>query len=121
MDDTHLDTAERARLIEIVADLYDFVEPRDRRVFIQESAGLGQFLPGLNLVGAPRTVAGDLVGRLERFGLLPDRQNYHALGALLGAMLELGDLAVDRKIFLATLIIHHSLILDVSYLNGLRE
>jgi V8-like Glu-specific endopeptidase len=113
---------ERTRVVDLVASLYDFVQPRDRRVFIQEAAGLGRFLPGFDLTGAPRTVAGDLVGRLERYGYLhPDRPNYHALGALFDAILHLNEIPLEDQTFLARLIVHYALIADTPYLNALRE
>ena len=117
-----LEASERTRLIAILAGLYDFTDQgaRGRRVFLQESAGLGRFLPGMDLSGPPRTVAGDVVSRLEPFESLPERPAYHALGALLAAMLGLGELADDAAAFIAGLIVRYSLIADEVYLQQLR-
>ncbi|MBZ5505829.1 MAG: serine protease [Acidobacteriia bacterium] len=120
MDKQFLKVSERTNLIGIVADLYEFLEPRDRRVFIQQTAGLGRFLRNLNLAGTPEAVAGDLIGRLEQFGELPDRPAYHALGALLDAILDLGDVGNDDKRSVAELIVRYSLIADEPYLASLK-
>jgi V8-like Glu-specific endopeptidase len=116
-----LQVPERSRLTQIVANLYEFLEPRNRRVFIQESAGLGRLIPYLDLAGPPQTVASDLVGRLERLGELQERPTYHALGALLDAMLNVGDLADEQKAFVASLIVRYSLIGDTPYLQTLQQ
>lgn len=117
-----LEQQERSRLIGILADLYGyFTDVRGRRVFIKETADLGRFLPNLNIEGAPKIVAADLVGRLEKFGELPEKPTYHSLGALLNAMLTLGELSSEDETFLASLIVRHSLIADPAYLASLRE
>lgn len=123
MPQSVLQRDERVRLIKIVARLYDFTDqgPRGRRIFIQESADLGRFIPGIDLSGSARTVAGDLVGRLERFGELPERPTYHAVGALLGAMLDLGELSEDDAVFVAGLVVRYSLVADAAYLDHLRK
>ncbi len=114
---------ERTKLIAMVAGLYDFTDQgaRGRRVFLQETAGLGRFVPGLDLTGSNRTVAGDLVGRLERFGELSERPTYHALGALASAMLGLGELSEEDAAFVAGLVVRYSLVADEAYLGQLRE
>ena len=114
---------ERQQLSDIVSQLYDFTDGgvRGRRVFIQETAGLGRFISGINLDGNPRTVASDLVGRLERFGYLPELPTYHSLGALLAAMLNLDDLSNEDKAFVAGLVVRYSLIADLNYLENLRH
>lgn len=118
-----LDIQERLKLINLVAKLYDFTDSgvRGRRVFIQDTAGLERFIPGMDLAGPPRSVASDLVGRLERFGQLDDRPTYHSLGALLDAMLTVGELNSEDSAFVAGVIARYSLIADLDYLDRLRN
>lgn len=122
-EDAMLNTEERSKLITIVGKLYDFTDlgVRGRRVFIQDTAGLGRFIPGMDLAGFPRGVAADFVGRLERFGQLDDRPTYHSLGALLDALLTLGELNKEDSAFVAGLIARYSLIADLDYLERLRN
>jgi endonuclease G len=75
----------------------------------------------MNLTGSARTVAGDLVGRLEGFGYLPERPSYHALGALASALLGLEELSENDAAFVARLVVRYSLVADESYLEQLRE
>jgi|EndMetStandDraft_3_1072993.scaffolds.fasta_scaffold44622_3 V8-like Glu-specific endopeptidase len=118
---TMLTIEERRSVVNILADLYDFTEgPRARRVLI-EQAGLRRFLRGLDLSGAPGTVAGDLIGRLENFGALPERPTHHALGALLCYVLTLSDVPPDQAKVLAQLIVRHALVGDPRYIGDLRE
>jgi hypothetical protein len=107
---------ERQRLTQVVAELYEFSvgDPRDRHALIS-AAGLRRFLPAIDLKGMPRTVAIELIDRLEGFGVLPDRPTYHALGALLGYLLTLGDLPRDAASFVARLIVQYSLVADPVY------
>ena len=118
-----LELEERVKLSQIVAELYDFTDGgvRGRRT-LMESAGLRRFVSGIDLSDAPRTVAIDLISRLEVFGILPERENYHALGALLSYLLTLGDqdLPPDKASFAAELIIKHALVADPHYLHELR-
>lgn len=123
MGEQFLEVPERQRLASVLAGLYDFTDQgaRGRRVFIQESAGLGRFVPGIDLSGDPRTVSRDLIGRFERFGVLPERPTYHALGALLSALLDTAELGVDDAAFVAGLIVRYGLVADPTYLQRLRE
>lgn len=123
MPEQLLEQEERRSLIDILAKLYDFTDggTRSRRVFLQETAGLGRFIPSLDLSGSPRVVASDLVGRIERFGQLPERPTYHSLGALLDAILKLNELRFEDETFVASLIVRYSLIADPAYLESLRE
>src|SRR5688572_13987488 len=102
MADPFLGFEERRDLRSLVAGLYAFIDlgARGRREFIQ-NAGLGRFVLGLDLSGAPDTVAGDLIGRLEKYGALPERPAYHALGALLDALLDVGEMPYQDQIFIA--------------------
>lgn len=116
-----LSTAERNELIGIIAAQYEFTDqgPRGRRVFMQ-NAGLGIFVPGIDLTGDNETVAGDLVGRLNTHGFLQEKPTYHALGALLAYALERPAIGQDAKQFMATLIVRHGLVRDRAYVDGLR-
>ena len=120
-----LEISEKRRLIQILSKTYDFAEggARGRRIFIQQTAGLGQFITGsFELSSPPRTVAGDLIGRIEEFGYLTDRQAYHSLGALLDAILSLDDeLIPEDSQFVASLIVRYSLVTDLSYIEKLRH
>ena len=118
-----LTTEERVRLIGLVASLYDFTDSgvRGRRIFLQEIAGLGLMVPHLNLEGTPTQASGDVVGKLERYGELPDRDAYHALGSLLHAILGTGELDSGDATFVADLIIRYSLVNDLDYLDEIRN
>ena len=122
MPEAFLEIGDRRKLTALLAGLYDFTDlgPRGRRVFLQNTAGLGRFVPGLDLTGPPETVAGDIIGRLERFGQLPDRESYHALGALLAAMHGLNDLADEDKAFIARAVVRYGLVADAAYVQELR-
>lgn len=123
MPQPFLQLDERNKLIQIVAGLYDFIEgSRGRRVLL-ESAGLERFKQSINLSGAARTVAADVVSRLERFGILPERNTYHALGALLSYLLTLGDqdLPPEDAAFIARLIVTYALVADSQYLRDLQS
>jgi hypothetical protein len=65
-------------------------------------------------------VVANLIGRLE-FGELPERPSYHALGALLDAVLELSDVPTDSKQFIAGLVVRYSLVGDPIYIGNLRS
>lgn len=123
MAPTVLRPEERQRLSnQLLTGLYEFSggTPRDRRVLL-EQAGLGRFLGGLDLNGMARTVAGQIVNRLESFGpLLPEQPTYHALGALLSYLLTLGDLSPDDAHFVAELIVKYGLVQDADYLHRLQ-
>ena len=111
---------ERQSIVNILADLYDFTDgPRTRRVLI-EQAGLRRFLGGLDLSGGARVVAGNLVGNVEKFGPLPERPTYHALGALLAYVLTLGELPTDQARTLARIVVRYALIGDPGYIDELR-
>src|SRR5437660_1469432 len=114
---------DRQQLVEIVAGLYDFTDGglRGRRLLL-EQASLGSFVSGIDLLGTPKIVAQDIIGRLDGKGYLgPDRSNYHALGALLSYILKFPDLPEDQRHFIAQLIVRYALILDPAYIADLRK
>lgn len=123
MADPFLAVDERRQIGALLASLYDFTDQgaRGRRVFLQSTAGLGRFVPAIDLAGRPGAVAADIVDRLERFGELPERPVYHALGALLSALVDLNELPTVDRTFAAELIIRHGLVTDAAYLATLRE
>jgi V8-like Glu-specific endopeptidase len=96
------------------------VSARDRYALLR-MAGLKRFLAGTELTGVPRTVAGELIDKLEGFGDLPDRPKYHALGALLSHLLTLGELPRADAAFFAGLIVRYSLVADLVYIDKLRS
>jgi Effector-associated domain 8 len=112
---------ERQELVRLIASLPTFTigGPRGRLNLIQ-LAGLHRFLPGMDLTGPPEEVAGDLESRLEDYGDLKERPGYHALGALLSYVLTLEDLPPEKATFLASLIVHYSLVRDPVYIDSLR-
>src|SRR5262245_46247148 len=118
---TFLQPKERVELTKIIADLYEFKAggARDRYVLI-EQANLQRFAPGINLVGPPRTVAGELISRLERYGFLQEMLGYHALGALLVYVHDRNETPADDTRFLAGLIVRYSLVQDAGYIKALR-
>ena len=113
---------ERRSIVDILADLYDFTEgTRARRVLI-EQAGLAPLPAQISISrAAPRTVAADLIGRLERFGALPERPTHHALGALLSYVLTLSDVPPDQAKVLAQLVVRYALVGDPRYIGELRR
>lgn len=123
MADRFLSFDERRKLIRSISGLYIFTDggAPERRVFLQESAGLGRFTRSMALSGAADGVVANLVGRLEEFGELPERPTFHALGALLDAVLEMSDAPSDTKQFLASLIVRYSLVTDPMYIQNLRD
>jgi V8-like Glu-specific endopeptidase len=122
MPEPFLQVDERNKLITVLAGLYEFTDEgaRGRRVLLQETAGLGRFVSSLNLNGSSGIVSGDVVGKLERFGELPERPAYHSLGALLCALLDLRELNHDDAVFVAGIILRYSLIADSAFLQKLR-
>jgi len=116
-----LTTEEFQKLTRVVAGLYDFTDlgPRGRREIMRQ-AGLLRFLLGIDLTGPPKTVAGDLIGRLLDFGFLPERRTHHALGALLSYLLTLGELPREDARFTAELIVKYTLVADSTYIEKLR-
>lgn len=118
-----LELEDRQTLVAIVAGLYDFTDGglRGRRLLL-EQAGLSSFVSGIDLLGAPKVVAQDIIGRLDGKGYLGlDRANYHALGALLSYILKFPDLPEDQKRVIAWLIVRYSLVLDPAYIADLRN
>ena len=115
MPETILEPHERQQLTRILAEWPEFADsgPRGRRTLLSQ-AGLGRFASGMDLSGAPRVVAGDLIDRLEKYGELPDRPGCHALGALLDYLQRLPDVPRDDASFVADLIVKYALLTGVA-------
>lgn len=109
------------RLTEVVAGLYDFTDlgPRGRRGIIQR-AELGRFLPGIDLTGPPKTVAWDLIDKLDNYGMLTEKPTYDALGALLSYLLTIRELPREDAKIVAELIVKYALVADATYVEKLR-
>ncbi|MBW4691974.1 MAG: serine protease [Lyngbya sp. HA4199-MV5] len=117
-----LQDQERQRLADLLMGLYDITDgSRSRRVFVENTAGLGRFISSLGLSSSNRIFAWELVGCTEKFGQLPERSSYHSLGALLNAILGLSDVGNEDAKFIASLIVRYSLIADPYYLETLRD
>lgn len=116
-----LQRQERIKLTNVIADLYDFKAggARDRYI-LMDQASLQRFVPGMNLDGPARTVAGDLLSRLEKYGYLTEQPGYHALGALLVYIYDRGETPEEDTRFLASLIVKYNLIQDADYIQSLR-
>jgi hypothetical protein len=109
---TRLEDGDRKKLTALLASRPEFTDgnARGRRVFL-EQAGLAMFLINADLSGAPGTVAGDIVGRLERHGRLRDRASHHALALLILQLQALpADLAQGEEDFLGGLMGRYNLI-----------
>ena len=74
-----LSQSDRIALVNVISRLSDFAEPRGRGLLLR-LANLGRFSGTIDLSGAARATAADLVLRLEDFGPLPDQPGAHALG-----------------------------------------
>jgi hypothetical protein len=120
MSSIDLEPTDRIQLVDMIAKLYNSrdYDARGRRV-MTETAGLGLVLETFSFHGSPDTVAGDLIGRLEMLGPLPERPTYHALGALLYYLLTLKDLPEQQSKFIAGLIVKYRLVGDYTYINTL--
>lgn len=116
---TFLAPPERIALCKIVAQLSDFADARGRSLLL-ELVGLGRFVPSTDLSGAALTVAGDLVVKLEKYGVLPDQPAFHALGALCKYALDLDDLPPAQAKTLAEIVVKYSLVGDGAYVAKLR-
>jgi|GEM_PF-2066749 len=121
MAQAFLQVDERVKLNNIVSGLYDWEEGTRGRRFFVTNAGLSKFLAGIDLGGAPRVSAGVLLQRLETHGFLPERPNYHALGALLSYTLELGDAPPDDLNYMAGVLVKYDLVHDPAYTEELRS
>ncbi|TMC17526.1 MAG: hypothetical protein E6J34_18525 [Chloroflexi bacterium] len=118
-----LTSQDQQELIRIIENLYDFTDGgnRTRRLLLTQ-AGLRQYVPVIDLSGTASIVAQDIVGQLEAKGyLVPERPNYHALGALLSYLLTTVGISYEQSQFLARLIVRYSLVIDTTYINELRS
>jgi V8-like Glu-specific endopeptidase len=121
-NEINLSYEENRDLVEVLSNLYDFTDgARSARVFIQDTAKLGRFVPGTNWNSTPRTLVTELVNKLARWDFLPERPTYHALGALLSAVEGLPEVSPESKTLLSQVIIRHGLVRDPKYIADLRN
>jgi len=123
MADQFLTLTDRQQLARTLAEVYDLqMGPAARAGFLR-AAGLGRFVPTVNLAAeAPRTLANELVTRLEPFGVLttsPSEPQYHALGALIDYVRQMNDTPPPDAQFLAATMVKYQLIADPEYLARL--
>jgi hypothetical protein len=110
---------ERLKLQQILSQHPDFAQAHGRAVMTNMS-GVADVVSGIDLSGASRTAAGSVLLQLEEYGELPARPGYHALGALLGYLLSLGDLPVADAKFCAKMIVQYALVGDAAVVADLR-
>ncbi len=115
-----LSVAERNQLIGILSGLDDFEFPASRKTTL-ELANLGQFVPRLRLDDTTRQFVSQLVLTLERYGPLDDQPGMHALGALLGTIVEMRSVPMQDRTFLAKILIQYSLSNDPGQIEKLRR
>jgi len=125
MADQFLSLTDRQQLAKTLSNVYDLkMGPAARATFL-ETAGLGRFVPAVNLAAeAPRTLAAELVTRLEPFGMLPavpSQPHYHALGALVDYVRQLSDTTVADARLMAEMMVKYQLIADPAYLERLTS
>ena len=124
MPEQFLSLTDRQQLARTLSNVYDLkMGPAARAAFL-ETAGLGRFVPTVNLAAeAPRTLAAELVTRLEPFGMLPavpSQPHYHALGALVDTVRQLSDTPVADARLMAEMMVKYQLIADPTYLERLK-
>ncbi len=124
MAEGFLTLIDRQQLAKVLANVYDLkMGPAARAAFL-DTAGLGRFVPAVNLAAeAPRTLAQELVTRLEPFGMLPavpSQPHYHALGALVDYVRQMSDTNAGDARFLAEMMVKYQLIADTAYLERLK-
>ena len=125
MADQFLSLTDRQQLAKTLSNVYDLkMGPAARAAFL-ETAGLGRFVPTVNLAAeAPRTLAAELVTRLEPFGMLPpvpSQPHYHALGALVDYVRQLSDTPAADARLMAEMMVKYQLIADPAYLERLQS
>jgi hypothetical protein len=104
-----LQGAEIGILQNIIRDLPDFQDSRRRKLLV-ELAGVDQLLSSVNFEGDPKTVAGEVLLTLSKYGWVNEPPQTHALGLLLSYLLTLSDLAENRKEDLKNAIKKHNLL-----------
>lgn len=121
MQENVLTVDERIELRNILAGLYEFQQgPLAHTQFVQ-LAGLSRFVGAIQVGFNAQSAAGALILALEKFGPLPERKGYHALGSLLSYMLTIAELGTSQKKTVAELIVKYSLVDDVNYIRKLKE
>jgi hypothetical protein len=105
MGQAPLSPDDRQRLTRILAERPQFTDggPRGRRVLL-EQAGVFATLGSPDLSGSPSMVAGDVIGRLERYGPLPGQPDRLALDVLAAYLRGQEDLPGADGTYLAELV-----------------
>lgn len=121
MAEQFLTVEDRQRLAATAANIYDFQLGPAARLQFLNNAGLKRFAPTIDLAAPPNILAGVLIGRLEPFGMLPERPTYHALGAFISQALSDPGLPQEDSRLLASFLVKYALIADQSKLSELRS
>lgn len=123
MAEQFLTLTDRQQLAKALSEVYDVQMGPSARAGFLRAAGLGRFVPAVNLAAeAPKTLANELVTRLEPFGMLPappSQPQYHALGALVDYVRLMSDTPADAARFMAEMMVKYQLIADPAYLDRL--
>jgi hypothetical protein len=106
---SNMPSEELNRIKDIIRRHNDFADARGRTQLIIQ-AGLHKILENFEYVGRPRTVAGELVDALIRYGTLKDEPGSHALGVLLCYVSSLQDLPPTDAEFLKVTINKYCLV-----------
>jgi len=124
MAEGFLTLTDKQQLAKVLANVYDLKMGPAARASFLDTAGLGRFVTAVNLAAeAPRTLAQELVARLEPFGMLPavpSQPQYHALGALVDYVRQMADTNNADAHFLAEMMVKYQLIADTAYLARLK-
>src|ERR1700682_288849 len=115
-----LQIAERNDLVKVLSRVNDFaIAPS--RMTVLGLANLDRFVAELGLDANTKQFVGQLVLMLEKYGPLDDQPGVHALGALLGTVIDTDDVPLADRTFLARLTLKYTLSNDPAYLDQLRE
>jgi V8-like Glu-specific endopeptidase len=115
-----LEVGERNRLVKVLSAVDDFAFPASRKTNLG-LANLDRFIPNLSLDAPTKQFVGQLVLKLEDHGPLDDQPGVHALGALLGTVIEMDDVPVSDRKFLAEITVKYRLVVDPVYTGELRK
>jgi hypothetical protein len=102
-----------SRLVQTISIFRDG-DQENRRIFLEETAGISEAIKGINLSKMAATVAPALIARCEEWGELRDRPGVHALKALLEAVLETGELNPEDSDWIANFLQKYHLTPKVS-------
>jgi V8-like Glu-specific endopeptidase len=115
-----LQIGERNQLVRVLSGVDDFAFAPSRKTALG-LANLDRFAAKLGLDASTKQFVGQLVLMLEKYGPLDDQPGVHALGALLGTVIDTDDVPFDDRKFLAQIAVKYTLSSDPAYLEQLRE